>query len=51
MGPWRKRQELCPGKKFCNSKPTEVTEPEFLKNAKQWFFMPTPSKQAKNAKV
>jgi len=44
MGPWKKREDLCPGEKFYNSKPTKVTVPEVLKNAKQCFFMPTPSK-------
>ena len=34
-------------RKFYNSKPTAVTEPEVLKNAKQYFFMPAPSKKAK----
>ena len=47
MGPGQKREDLCPGKKFYNSKPTEVTEPEVSKNPKQCFFMPTPSKKAK----
>jgi len=47
MGSWQKREYLCPGKKFCDSKPTEVADPEVLKNAKQCFFMPTPSKKAK----
>jgi len=47
MGRWQKRGDLCHRKKFYNSKPTEVTEPEVLKNAKQCFFMPTPPKKAK----
>jgi len=51
MGPWQKRADLRPGKKFYNSKPTEVTEPEVLKNAKQRFFMPTPSKKAKKCQT
>jgi len=33
--------------KALNSKPTRATEPEVSKNAKQCFFMPTPSKKAK----
>jgi len=38
MGLWWKREDLCPEKKFYNSKPTAVTEPKVLKNAKQCFF-------------
>jgi len=33
--------------KVLNSKPTAAAEPEVSKNAKQCFFMPTPSKKAK----
>ena len=52
MGPWQKTEDLCPGKKFYNSKPTKVAEPEVLKNAKQCFFVPTASKKGqKNAKL
>jgi len=51
MGPWQKREDLSPEKKCYNSKPTAVTEPEVLKNAKPCFLMPTPSKEAKNAKL
>jgi len=34
-------------RKSSNSKPKAATEPEVSKNAKQCFFMPTPSKNAK----
>jgi len=43
----RTKEDFCPEKKFYNSQPTAVTEPDNLQNAKQCFFMPTPSEQAK----
>jgi len=42
---------LCPEKKFYNSKPTALSEPEVLQNAKQGFFMPTLSKKAKKCQT
>ena len=51
MGPWRKRGDLCPKKKFYNSNLKAVNEPEVLKNVKQCFFMPTPSKKAKKCQT
>jgi len=45
------KKDLCPGKKFYNSKPTEATEPEVLRNAKQCLFMLTPSKKAKKCQT
>jgi len=37
-----RKEDLCPEKKFYDSKPTAVIEPEVSKNAKQCVFMPTP---------
>jgi len=51
MRPWWKRDDLCPKKKFYNSNPKAVTEPEVSKNAKQCFFMTTHQKRPKNAKL
>jgi len=31
MGTWQKREDLCPAKNLCNSKPTAVTELEVSK--------------------
>jgi len=36
---------------FYNSKPTALTDPKVLKNAKQCFFMPTPSKKAQKCQT
>jgi len=52
MGPWQKIEGLWKsGKKLYKSKLTAVTEPEVLKNAKQYFSLPTPWKKAKNTKL
>jgi len=37
MGPWQKREDLCPEKKLYDSKPTAVIEPDVSKNAKNVF--------------
>jgi len=46
MVPWQKREDLSFDfvvlRKSYDSKPTAVTEPEVLTNAKQCVFMPTP---------
>jgi len=44
LGEWdrgRKEKTFVLRKSY-DSKPTAVTEPEVLKNAKHWVFMPTP---------
>jgi len=42
MGLWQKREDLCPEKKLFDSKPTVITDPEVLKNAKQCVSMSAP---------
>ena len=47
MGLWQKREDILSPEKALNFKPTAVTEPDVSKKVKQCFFMPTPSKKAK----
>jgi len=47
MGPWQKREDLCPQKKILIPSRQQQLSQRFQKNAKQCFFMPTPSKKAK----
>jgi len=48
---WDRAREERTFDKFCASKPTAAAEPEVLKNDKQCFFMPTPTKKAKKCQT